>query len=347
MSFTTTSHVPDGLLPHGGQLRAAVTQFSIPLPQWLDLSTGINPNGWPTKMPPETVWSRLPEDDDELESIACRYYGVHRILPVAGSQAAIQALPRLRAPSRVGVLHPGFSEHSNAWQSQHHEVTAITADQIDNTLSSINVLVLTQPNNPTGATFDTDRLVHWHEQLAARGGWLIVDEAYMDATPERNIAAYADSPGLIVLRSLGKFFGLAGARVGFVCAEARLLAQLRQLLGPWAISHPSRWIASQALQDAEWQHHARQQLLASSNRLQTLLIQNQLHPTGSCAFFHWIVSPHAAAIHRSLAEQGILVRRFDDPPSIRLGLPASEDDWLHLESTLAHIAAIHSGTRSC
>ena len=343
MPFTTTKE----MLPHGGQLRAAAARFAIPLPRWLDLSTGINPDGWPVRTPPATAWARLPEEDDELEPVACRYYGVRQLLPVAGSQAAIQVLPRLRASSRIGVLHPGFSEHGNAWLSNQHRVITVTADQIDAILPDIDVLVLTQPNNPTGTVFARDRLLQWHERLAARDGWLIVDEAYMDATPEYSIATHADTPGLIVLRSLGKFFGLAGARVGFVCAEPRQLAQLRQLLGPWPVSHPSRWIASQALQDTAWQQQARQQLLASSTRLQTLLQQHQLHPSGGCAFFQWIVSSHAAAIHQILAEQGILARLFDEPPSVRFGLPADEGDWLRLESALMHVSSIHSSTWAC
>lgn len=343
MPFTATKE----MLLHGGRLRTAAAQFAIPLPQWLDLSTGINPDGWPVRTPPATAWARLPEDDDDLEPVACHYYGVCQLLPVAGSQAAIQALPRLRMPSRVGVLHPGFSEHGNAWLSNRHRIVTVTAGQIDALLPDIDVLVLTQPNNPTGVMFKRDRLLQWREQLTARGGWLIVDEAYMDATPEYSIATHADNPGLIVLRSLGKFFGLAGARVGFVCAEQNLLTQLRQLLGPWAISHPSRWIASQALQDTTWQQQARRQLLASSFRLQSLLQQHQLHPAGGCAFFQWSVSPHAAAIHQTLAQQGILVRLFDDPLSVRFGLPAHENDWLRLESALMPISDILSGTRTC
>lgn len=326
-----------GLLPHGGRLQAAAAQFSIPLADWLDLSTGINPNGWPILEPPVSVWRRLPEDDDGLDAVACRYYGVPHLLPVAGSQAAIQALPRLRRDARVSVLHPGFSEHAHAWRSNGHRVTQVAIDQIDAILPDTDVLLVTQPNNPTGALFPLEKLLHWHKQLTSRGGWLIVDEAYMDATPENSVTAYADQLGLIVLRSLGKFFGLAGARVGFVCAEPSLLQALRQLLGPWTINRPARWMAVQALCDTAWQQQARVQLLLSGHRLQTLLTQNRLVPAGGCAFFQWVISPHAVEICRALATQGILVRYFSEPLSLRFGLPASESDWLRLGHALAKI----------
>jgi len=111
-------------------------------------------------------------------------------------------------------------------------------------------------NNPTGEVTPLHKLWAWHSELAARGGWLIVDEAFMDATPTDSLlstlprfAQKALPPGLIVLRGLGKFFGLAGARVGFVGASPSFLEDLEDALGPWTISAPSRWLAIQALRD--------------------------------------------------------------------------------------------------
>lgn len=173
-----------GLLHHGGRLRAAVARFAIPMENWLDLSTGINANGWPVRTPPAATWVRLPEEEDELNIAACRYYGTDFILPVAGSQAAIQALPQLRAPSQVSVLSPGYAEHAHAWKRCHHAVTAVTPDQIDLALPDTDVLIIIHPNNPTGVVFPITQLLDWHAQLSQRGGWLIVDEAFMDATPD-------------------------------------------------------------------------------------------------------------------------------------------------------------------
>lgn len=323
-----------GPLHHGGRLRAAAAHFAIPLENWLDLSTGINPNGWPVKTPPAATWARLPDDDDELNTIACRYYDADYLLSVAGSQAAIQALPQLRTSSRVSVLSPSYAEHAYAWKRNNHKVATVTPDQIDTVLPDTDVLIITHPNNPTGAIFSIAQLLDWHKQLAKRNGWLIVDEAFMDATPEFSIAFQTSEPGLVVLRSLGKFFGLAGARVGFVCAHPELLAALKNLLGPWSVNAPARWMAIQALQDIRWQNKTRQHLLNASNRLKILLAQHQLIPTGGCALFQWAHSRHATYLYEKLAFQGILVRLFDNPPSLRFGLPGSHVDWQRLDSAL-------------
>lgn len=323
------------MLEHGGKLRAAVRCYGIPLADWLDLSTGINPNGWPVPNVPTSMWSRLPEDDDDLESAAHVYYGTKAILPVAGSQAAIQALPRLRAFSRVGILYPSYNEHAHAWARAGHKVAALAADAVDAAVADLDVLVLIHPNNPTGARFQRDTLLRWHEQLAARGGWLIVDEAFMDATPEQSLAACSPRPGLIVLRSLGKFFGLAGARVGFVLAEAELLQRLDEQLGPWTVCGPAREVARLTLLDHAWQAQIRARLIHDAQRLHELLSACDLPPAGGTELFQWVLTPQAAAIHERLARHGILTRLFAEPPSLRFGLPGSEDGWARLATALS------------
>ena len=326
---------PPVLLHHGGRLRAAAARYGIALDQWLDLSTGINPNGWPVPAIPTASWARLPEDDDGLEQAAQSYYETEHVLPVAGSQAAIQALPRLRPRSRVAVLDPGYAEHAYAWRRAGHEVTGVAAERLDEAMQDSDVLLLIHPNNPTGARFPVEQLLHWHARLAARGGWLVVDEAFMDVTPEHSLCHYSARPGLIVLRSLGKFFGLAGARVGFVLAEPAVLDAIEARLGPWAVSAPSRWVARAALADIAWQQSARPALLAAGARLAELLRSRGLAPTGGTALFQWVRTADAAAWHERLARQGILTRLFADPPSLRFGLPHHETDWARLATALA------------
>ncbi len=119
------------MLEHGGALRVAASRYRIPLSDWLDLSTGINPNGWPVPPIPATVWGRLPEPDDGLEAAAMAYYDTSLLVPVAGSQAAIQALPLLRDLGRVGVLSPTYAEHAHAWRRVGHPVDLLTADRLD------------------------------------------------------------------------------------------------------------------------------------------------------------------------------------------------------------------------
>lgn len=327
------------MLEHGGRLHEAARRYAIPSGDWLDLSTGINPRGWPVPELPPEVWRRLPEEDDGLEHAARNYYGCISLLPVAGSQAAIQALPLLRPACRVGIISPGYAEHAQAWRRAGHEVIPLTPEDIPRTLDDLGALVIIHPNNPTGHAFDPARLLDWHAHLAARGGWLVVDEAFIDATPALSLARHVPLAGLVVLRSLGKFFGLAGARVGFVLAEPPLLEALRERLGPWGIAHPSRHIARLALADEAWQATTRARLPQDSMRLAQLLAAYDLAPHGGCALFQWVCTPKAAHIHEALARRGILTRLFASPASLRFGLPASAAEWGRLAQALAEVMA--------
>ncbi len=321
-------------LHHGGRLREAAARYDIPLQQWLDLSTGINPEGWPVPPLPAGCWQRLPEAEDGLERAASAYYGAEHLLAIAGSQAAIQALPLLRPPCRVGLLAPSYAEHAAAWNRQGHEMITLDAGAIPSQLPRLDVLLLVNPNNPTGESFSPEQLLGWHATLATNGGWLVVDEAFMDTTPEQSVAQHCGEPGLIVLRSLGKFFGLAGARVGFAAAWPTLLQRLGDMLGPWAVSGPAREVACRALVDERWQAKTRLQLMQQGKRLQQMLTRSGLTPAGDNGLFQYCPTAQAMLLHESLARQGILTRLFEEPPAVRFGLPGDEAAWLRLEQAL-------------
>jgi cobalamin biosynthetic protein CobC len=322
------------LLEHGGRLRQAAKRYAIPLIDWVDLSTGINPNGWPIPSIPAQCWQRLPEDDDELMAAAHTYYQNNSLLPVAGSQAAIQSLPLLRPACRVGFLHPAYAEHAASWQKTGHQLQLLNAEKISNELDKLDVLILINPNNPTGKLWQPAQLLEWHARLSHRGGWLIVDEAFMDGMPEYSLSAQPVRPGLIVLRSIGKFFGLAGIRCGFVIAEHSILRILNEFLGPWTISNPGRYVAAKALLDKAWQHQTALDLTQNSQRLQQLLTESGLPPDGGCSLFQWLKTDAAGQLHDHLAQQGIYTRLFHEPDSLRFGLPKDEAGWQRLKEAL-------------
>ena len=318
------------MLEHGGRLRKAALEYGIAEADWLDLSSGLAP--WPFAVPeiPLRAWARLPETDDGLEQAACDYYGAVQVLPVAGSQMAIQLLPRLRRVGKVGVLSPCYAEHAEAWRRSGYIVREVLEQEVDFFLDSLDVLVVVNPNNPTGLSLTPSRLLDWHSKLAQRGGWLVVDEAFMDNTPALSLAPFANQVGLIVLRSFGKFFGLAGVRLGFVLAERKLLKLLAEQVGPWAVSGPTRVLGQACLLDSEG--HARQRLRTeeASARLARLLEQRGFKPQGGCALFQWLIIERAEALHEFMARRGILLRLFTHNSSLRFGLPADEADWTRL-----------------
>lgn len=323
------------MLEHGGGILAAARRYGIPMSDWLDLSTGLNPHGWPVPELPANAWQRLPETEDGLEQAAADYYGSALLLPVAGSQPAIQTLPLLRAPGSVGMLTLSYAEHAYAWERRGHQVKRYAPDALDAAVESLDVVLLCNPNNPTGWRFSPAQLDGWRQRLAAHGGWLVVDEAFMDCTPEHSMLSRIGTPGLIVLRSVGKFFGLAGARAGFVFAWPELLDALQEELGPWTVSGPARAAVRLALQDVTWQQQTRTRLSAGGVRLAKLLGTHGLESDGGCALFQWLAGPHSQHLHTFLAKRGILTRYFAEPESIRFGLPANEADWQRLEMGLA------------
>lgn len=324
------------MLEHGGRLRQAAAHYNIPLADWLDLSTGINPHGWPVPALPAAVWQRLPESDDGLEAAAAAYYGNPNLLPVAGSQAAIQWLPALLPKAAVACIAPLYAEHPHAWQQAGHKVRYLQNATLPRALAAATPYVLLcNPNNPTADRHPHELVLDAARQLHKRGGWLIVDEAFVDATPELSVTPLAgtpEAPNLIVLRSLGKFFGLAGVRVGFVFAAAELLRRMQEAMGPWTISGPSREAARLALADTAWQAAARPQLQAAGERLRQLLAP--LGQVKATALFATLSSPHSNELFDYLARRAILTRRFDQQPLLRCGLPADKAGWQRLATAL-------------
>ena len=327
---------------HGGNLAAARALYGEPAGGWLDLSTGINPCGYPVPPIPPEAWLRLPEDDG-LEAQAAAHYGLsdaRAVLAVAGSQAAIRALPALLPRGRVGVAQVGYSEYAPAFARAGHDVVQLPESAFLGDLpDDVRHLVVVNPNNPTARLLPAERLRNWHARLHARGGTLIVDEAFVEAFDTGpTLAPLAGTPGLVVLRSIGKFYGLAGARIGFVLAAPDVLTALRDALGHWTVNGPARAVVRVALADTAWQAATRNRLQREGARLHTLLNHHGL-PNAATPLFAWAPTAHAPTLHASLARLGVWTRRFDAPvPGLRFGLPADEPGWQRLGDALASLS---------
>ncbi|MET3447668.1 threonine-phosphate decarboxylase CobD [Ralstonia sp. 1138] len=327
---------------HGGNLAAARARYGEPAGGWLDLSTGINPHGYSIPPIPPDAWLRLPEDDG-LEALAAAHYGVinaHAVLAVAGSQAAIRTLPTLLPRGRTGIAQIGYSEYAPAFARAGHDVVPLPESAFLGDLpKDVQHLVVVNPNNPTARLVPAETLRDWHMRLHARGGTLIVDEAFIEAFDDGpTLAPLAGTPGLVVLRSIGKFYGLAGARIGFTLAAPELLTALREALGHWTVNGPARAVVRSALADTAWQAATRAQLQAAGARLSALLDRHGL-PNVATPLFAWAPATHAPALHVGLARLGIWTRLFDAPVSgLRFGLPPDETGWQRLADALASLS---------
>ena len=323
---------------HGGDVAAAAARYGIPASDWLDLSTGINPIAYPLPAITSAGFAHLPGNDLTLREAAASYCA-SPALPImaAGSQAIIQWLPILRmhgaGRSRVAVPAIGFSEHAFRWRWAGHELLEydpLQPDAIDSLLASewVDVLVVINPHNPLALFVAPEKLLAWREQLAARNGWLVVDEAFVDATPRYSVAQYAELAGLIVLRSFGKYFGLAGIRVGYAFCAEKLGAQLTTAIGPWPVSGPACQIAEAALRDAQWQTNMRVELVHLGKANSELLCGSRWSASAMWfggALFNSVLLPRPTAhsVADRFARAGILLRCIDCDSSrsiLRFGL---------------------------
>ena len=326
-------------IAHGGDAGAAERRFGRPRGGWLDLSTGINPHAYPLPRLGDETWRRLPDRHTlaRLARAAAKYCGLRDpspIVPAPGTQALIQWLPRLCPPCAVAVVGPTYAEHARCWRKAGHRVKVV-ADLAAARASGARVVVAVNPNNPDGRRFAPKTLLAMARALARRKGLLVVDESFADVAKDVSLASSAGRPGLVVLRSFGKFFGLAGLRLGFAFAPATFAATLRDALGPWAVSGPAAALGTAALKDRRWQARTRRRLAGGMKRLRALLERNGFAIVGATDLFVLTAHPKAGKLWEYLAKRGILVRKFAaEPKWLRFGLPGRPDEWRRLARAL-------------
>lgn len=327
-----------GPIEHGGDVAAAEAMFGLPAGGWLDLSTGINPHPYPVSGLDDEAWTRLPDSGvmHRLREAAGACYGIadpSLIAPAPGTQALIQWLPRVARRTRVAVLGPTYAEHAASWRAAGHVVSEV--DDPNALPGDAAVVILVNPNNPDGRRLEPGFLAELAGGLGRRHGLLVVDEAFGDVAPELSLAGQVGLPGLVVLRSFGKFFGLAGVRLGFALAWRPMAATLARFLGPWAVPGPAAGIATAALADEAWIAVTRGQLASAAERLQGLLEDNGLAVLGGTSLFVLAEVEGARSLHAHMARRGILVRRFPERPTwLRFGLPPDNGAWERIEEGL-------------
>jgi len=317
-------------MQHGGDLSKAIAQFGGMPEDWLDLSTGINPVAYPaaehitlrglTELPTEGAETTLLE----AARTAYRIPSQSGLTAAPGTQAIITALPSLLgAHSSISIVSPTYSSHDESWKQAGADVHRISASEAHK--ASTQHLLLVNPNNPDGHIFTKEELLQLAAKQQKAGGYLIVDEAFMDLYPDASIIpVLADQP-ILVLRSFGKFFGLAGVRLGFLIGPKAITAKLQSQLGSWAISGPALDIGSAALSDLRWQDEMRTFLRTEMQLFSASLQQLNLPIVGQTDLYILIDHPNAHALHKALAKQHIWTRVFDYSPSwMRLGLPADK-----------------------
>ncbi|AIT78917.1 threonine-phosphate decarboxylase [Novosphingobium pentaromativorans] len=318
---------------HGGRLLEACRRFGGRPGDWLDLSTGINPSPWPSAAVAATDWSRLPEPDalSELEARAAAHFGVDpdHCCAIGGSELAIRLVGRLLGmPGRS--LQPAYGSHEEAFAGPCAHFGEVPKKPA--------ALIFANPNNPDGKLRRGNDVLDWSDRLTMAGSWLVVDEAYADCDPVESVASgVQDGRQLIVLRSFGKFFGLAGLRLGFVLGPGDMIAAFREAIGDWPVHSAALAIGSAAYGDSAWIAGTRLALFERARAIDSVLAGHGLTPLGACPLFRLVETRSAQTLFRHLAQNRILVRPFERSPDwLRIGAPASTRDLARLDRALSH-----------
>ena len=316
-------------MKHGGDLTEAKARHGAGDPPWLDLSTGINPQPWPV---PDalrrTGWERLPSaaDMDRLLDAAREAYRVPEgaaIVAAPGTQMLIQWLPRLAPPGGVATTSSTYGGHEEAWRGAGRG-------------QPTRHRVVVNPNNPDGRVASVSALREAAKACAEAGGWLIVDEAFADLDPGMSASGLVPDLPVIVLRSFGKFYGLAGLRLGFAIASREIAHRIREALGDWAVSGPALAVGTAALADVAWADTMRLRLASEAASLDHVLGEAGLEPAGGTDLYRLVRHPDATALHERLAAAHIWCRRFDEMPDrLRFGLPPDAEALARLRAALA------------
>ncbi len=320
------------MIDHGGNLDVARARFGGQLADWIDLSTGINRHPYPLPELSRHHWTALPSRS-EIESLheAARhaYQTTAPLLAMAGAQAAIQLLPRLAQPGRAKIFSPTYGEFCHVLRAAGWEVDVVSDFE---RLAGADLAAVVNPNNPDGWQHDPSVLL----ALLPRVGRLVVDESFADVTPKLSLAPRAGQPGLLVLRSFGKFYGLAGLRLGFVLGCEADVAALAGMAGPWPVAGLAIEIGRRALLDRQWANETRARLVRDAARLDELARGTGWELVGGTPLFRLYETGAGLLAQERLAGAQIWSRVFNDRPSwLRLGLPGGEAEWERLAAALA------------
>jgi cobalamin biosynthetic protein CobC len=321
-----------GMREHGGNLDLAQQRFGGRAEDWIDLSTGINRLPYPIGEVRARAWSALPSRA-EIEALHHAAHHAYRtsapVVAICGAQSAIQLLPQLTSPGRARILAPTYNEYAGVLAAAGWDVQEV--GELD-ALAGADLAIVVNPNNPDGRVFaPTDLLA-----LLARVGRLVIDESFADAAPQLSLAPEADRPGLLILRSFGKFYGLAGLRLGFAIGNAADIGKFAAMSGPWPVSGAAISIGGRALRDDAWAETTSARLARDSVRLDALAQSQGWHLVGGTPLFRLYETPDALSAQEKLARMQIWSRVFAQKPAwLRLGLPGGEMEWTRLAEALA------------
>jgi cobalamin biosynthesis protein CobC len=333
-----------GFAHHGGRLGAARAAYPQAPQPWIDLSTGINPRSYRAARARFVDLNRLPDTGDlqRLEAVAADAFGVgdvRRVVATGGTEPALRLLPYILRMQHAIVAGPTYGSHADGWSKAGTDSRVVSDSQLEESIAEQRTaVIIVNPNNPDGRIVDRERLRRLHDLVSARDGVLVVDEAFAEVTPASSvadIAGTAAAPGMVLLRSFGKFYGLAGVRLGFVVGSLDVAGRVRAAIGDWPVSADALVAGLGAYADRKWADEARARLTRDAARLDRLLAVHGFEIVGGTSLYRLVRAADAPSRFERLAAAGILTRPFEhDSTLLRFGLPGTSDAWRRLAEAL-------------
>ena len=317
-------------IQHGGDIDLAIKKYGGEREDWIDLSTGINGASYPWQESINVQLRNLPSNKIlmQLEKVAARAYKIAEsadIAAVSGAQQIINLLPLcLKSCNSVAILGPTYNEYEKAFKRSGTKTKTVSETS---KLSCSDIAIIVNPNNPTGKVIADETLAGLSKEVRI----LIIDESFKMFSSRRAL----NFSNIIQINSLGKFFGLAGVRLGFVSGPSGFIKTVKEMLGPWPVSTLAAEIGIVALNDKVWISEMEKILVTESNALHEVCNSRNWELVGRTSLFHTYATSSCLEVEKQFAAHGIWVRTFDYSKTwVRLGIPTSENAWTKVKQAL-------------
>ena len=275
---------------HGGNLYQISKKHNIALGEIVDFSANINPVSHPYRLKQvlKEDFNKIrmypdPDCRELIDAISDRY-NIKKtcLVPANGATELIYLICYLLRPKKAAVIIPTFSEYEKALSNidcnikfvklEEKEGFGLNLQDIRSIIKSVEVLFICNPNNPTGQKISRNTLYNILHLAKRHNVFVVIDEAFIDLIEDESLAARAQrQQNLFVIRSLTKFLGIPGLRLGFGVASARLSAKIKNFQPTWSVNTFAQIAGSYLLADSAYIEKSKRILIKERNFLSSEL----------------------------------------------------------------------------
>jgi threonine-phosphate decarboxylase len=314
---------------HGGNVHEACRILGIGLDEVMDFSASINPLGMPDGVAKTMAINLLtavhypdPEAGRFSEAVS-NAYGIDKgkVICANGSTELIFLIPRALRPENVLIPYPTFSEYERASLLAGASIKRICFKERDSfmpdfdeyigAMKGTDLAFLCNPGNPSGKAVPKDGVMEIALNARKYGCTLVLDEAFVDFCPEHSVIN-EEFRNVIVLRSLTKFYAMAGLRAGFLKASRGMVKKLLKFKEPWTVNALAELSAAQALGDTQFARKTRKLIAREKKYMEKRLDDLQIKYFPSDVNYYLLRIDDAAILRERLFDKGIIVRDCSD-----------------------------------